>query len=87
MSAAFIDEPLCHIFNVSIEHKYVPELWKIGHIPKSNMFLLNLDDIRPISLLATPSKVFESFIVDSVKEVFVTSFGRNQFAYKIKSYK
>ena len=59
LSAAFIAEPLCHIFNVSIATKCVPNLWKIGHvscIPKATV--PTLDDIRPITLLATPSKIF-----------------------------
>lgn len=60
-----IADPVCHIFNVSFNSGLVPNIWKkanIVPIPKSNPPQSIYDDLRPISLTATLSKLLESLI-------------------------
>lgn len=56
--------PLTHIINCSIEHGTIPDLWKIAKITpipkKAN--IQNIIELRPISLLAVPSKIAEKLI-------------------------
>jgi hypothetical protein len=59
-----IAEPICHIFNFSINNGIVPQLWKTANvvpIPKSQP-LSTTDDLRPISLTPTLSKVLEAIV-------------------------
>nr|CAH7758029.1 unnamed protein product [Callosobruchus chinensis] len=67
---------ITHIINCCIEAGYFPQLWKfslIKPLPKSKS-VLTYDDLRPISLLPTLSKVFERFIYFQLFE-YVTSKG------------
>jgi hypothetical protein len=60
-----IVDPVCHIFNESICSGLVPAAWKRANvvpIPKSNPPQSIHDDLRPISLTATLSKLLESQI-------------------------
>ena len=62
--------------------KYVPHLWKranICPIPKSSP--PRLDALRPISLLATPSKILEKIVLDSIKPLFLEHIDKYQFGY------
>nr|CAH7731451.1 unnamed protein product [Callosobruchus chinensis] len=64
------------VINCCIEAGYFPQLWKfslIKPLPKSKS-VLTYDDLRPISLLPTLSKVFERFIYFQLFE-YVTSKG------------
>jgi hypothetical protein len=82
-AAPFIAEPLCHIFNLSISTKVFPDIWKLAHvicIPKCTNPTLN--DIRPISLLALPSLIFERLVYKSLIETFCSNFGASQFGFK-----
>jgi hypothetical protein len=60
-----VSEPICHIFNASISQGVVPNLWKRANvvpIPKSHPPKSIQDDLRPISLTPTLSKIFESLV-------------------------
>jgi hypothetical protein len=60
-----ISEPICHIFNSSINAGCVPSLWKRANvvpIPKSRPPRSIQDDLRPISLTPTLSKILESLV-------------------------
>jgi len=60
-----LSEPICHIFNASISQGIVPSLWKSANvvpIPKSRPPKSIQDDLRPISLTPTLSKVLESLV-------------------------
>ena len=60
-----VSEPICHIFNASISQGVVPSLWKRANvvpIPKSHPPKSIKDDLRPISLTPTLSKVLESLV-------------------------
>lgn len=61
---------LCHILNCCIEKNVFPDDWKIARIiplPKKRN-ASSLDELRPISILPTLSKVFEKVICAQLKE-------------------
>jgi exonuclease III len=61
----YILDPLCHIFNKSIELGSVPDQFKIAKVTavfKKGGDPFNLNDYRPISLLLIFSKILEKFI-------------------------
>ena len=58
--------PLANIFNASFVQKVFPKLWKefyLAPIPKVEP-CTNPDEIRPIALTSTISKIQESYVVD-----------------------
>ena len=60
-----ISEPLCHIFNYSLQNGVIPSIWKAANvvlIPKCQPPTSLKDDLRPISLTPTLSKVLERLI-------------------------
>jgi hypothetical protein len=60
-----VSEPICHIFNASINAGVVPSLWKRANvvpIPKKRPPKSVKDDLRPISLTPTLSKILESLV-------------------------
>jgi hypothetical protein len=59
-----ISFPLSHLINVSMEHNYIPNEWKLAKIVPlfksgNNQHVTNY---RPISLLPTLSKVLEKVV-------------------------
>lgn len=86
-AAHILAAPLAHIFNLSIRSRKVPDAWKLSHItpvPKSSPPKKN--ELRPISLLPIPAKVFERLILDSgIRDTLVSCFGNNQFGGRPKS--
>ena len=63
-----ISEPLCKIFNYSIQNSTFPSMWK-----KSNVIPIHKkndtkdkQNYRPVSLLCNVSKVFERLIYDKL---------------------
>ena len=63
--STWLAEPVCCIFNTSLRTGIFPRLWKQANVvpvpkvqPPSNIE----SDLRPISLTATLSKLFESFV-------------------------
>ena len=62
-----------------------PEKWKTADvvpIPKTPP--PHIDNLRPISKLPVCSKVFEKFILDSVKERIIRKCGDDQFGFRPK---
>jgi hypothetical protein len=60
-----ISEPLCHIFNYSLQNGVIPSIWKAANVvlvPKCQPPTSVKDDLRPISLTPTLSKVLERLI-------------------------
>ena len=85
-AALVIAEPLTHIFNSSLSNCYFPSIWKRCHvipIPKCNSPGVN--DLRPISLLSLPAKIFEKIVFRLLKPTFNRSFGDLQFGFREKS--
>ena len=84
--AIYLAEPLCHIFNSCLLHGTMPKIWKLADIcalPKTSP--PRIDALRPISLLPSPSKLLEKFILDRVFHHFVKNVDAFQFAYMPKS--
>ena len=80
-AAPIIAAPLAHIINISIQSREFPEIWKqslIVPVPKSHP--PSKSDLRPISLLPTPSKVCEKLVLSTgLSELFRAAFGNLQF--------
>ena len=77
-----ISEPVCHIFNASISKGIMPNLWKKANvvpIPKSHPPKSIQDDLRPISLTPTLSKLLESLIGRWVLTKIASKFDARQF--------
>lgn len=81
--ATALTEPITHIFCLSVESQKIPQQWKVAHvIPVPKRRVVSLNDIRPISLLPIIFKVFESLVVDSIKEELIQSYGPEQFGFR-----
>ena len=78
-----LSDPISNIFNASIRQGVMPRCWKAAYIvpiPKQHPPKSIHDDIRPISLTPTISKVLESFVgrwmLDSIGNQFdIRQFG------------
>lgn len=82
-AADFLCQPLCHIYNQCIQTGKFPSLWKqsiIVPIPKTTP--ATIEQVRPISLLSLPSKIFERVIIRPIKNDMERMFGASQFGYK-----
>lgn len=57
-------DPLCHIFNLCLSKNEFPSLWKTTKIvplhKKGDKF--EITNFRPVAILSTPAKVFESIL-------------------------
>jgi hypothetical protein len=77
-----IADPVCHIFNESFSSGLVPDIWKRANvvpIPKTNPPQSISDDLRPISLTATLSKLLESLIGHRLLPKIVDKLDSKQF--------
>jgi hypothetical protein len=64
--------PLSLIFNLSINSGKFPQLWKKAHvvpIHKSGNKSC-VENYRPVSILSTPTKIFESIVSNSIFSIF-----------------
>lgn len=65
-----LEEPLHHIYNLCLDASYFPDRWKITRvipIPKSDTGS-DVSGFRPVAILSTPAKVFESAVQRSVQQ-------------------
>ena len=63
--APLLSQPLAAIFNASLRQGYLPPIWKSAEVvpvPKVHAPISIHDHLRPISLLPTVAKVFESIV-------------------------
>ena len=63
--APLLSQPLAAIFNASLREGYLPPIWKSAEVvpvPKVHPTISIHNDLRPISLLPTIAKVFESIV-------------------------
>ena len=75
--------PLHHLFNTSLQYSIIPSQWKIHRIIpifKSGAKTV-VSNYRPISLLCTVSKVFESLVFDQVSVFLLDHFSPFQFGF------
>ncbi len=77
-----ITEPVCHIFNASISTGIMPSLWKRANVvprPKVHPPKSIHDDLRPISLTPTLSKLLELLIGRRLLPSIIDKFDSRQF--------
>ena len=77
-----IAEPLCLIFNASIRQGVVPTVWKQANVvavPKIKPPKTVEQDLRPISLTPTISKIFESLVGRWILGTISNKFDKQQF--------
>ena len=80
--ANFLADPVCAIFNSSLRQGDVPKIWKQANvIPVPNIHPPKLveNDLRPISLTATLSKILESFVGGWILEAVSHQLDTNQY--------
>lgn len=77
-----LSDPICSIFNTSVQQGIVPTLWKSANvvpIPKVKPARSIQNDLRPISLTPTLSKLLESFVGEWMLETVSSKFDAKQF--------
>ena len=75
-------EPICYIFSASVSQGMVPSLWKRANvvpIPKLRPPKSVQDDLRPISLTPTLSKILESLVGRWILSKVTNKFDARQF--------
>jgi len=80
--AFILSDPLCCVFNTSIQQGRVPSLWRKANvvpIPKARPPCSVENDLRPISLTPTLSKLLESFVGQWMLESISNKFDPKQF--------
>lgn len=79
-AALFLAKPLCHLFNLCLSKGEFPSYWKqavvvpVPKIPRPT----EIRDLRPISLLSSPSKVFEKALSKQLMSLFRSAAGPDQ---------
>ncbi len=75
LAADFVAEPLTHLFNLTVQTKEIPMIWKSAFV----LPLLKgedpstLNNYRPISNLSLLAKILESLVSDQLKEFLYTT--------------
>lgn len=85
-ASKYLAGPFAHVFNLSILERRFPRKWKHSHvipIPKGSP--PEIGNLRPISLLPVPAKIFERLVLRSVYNSFIENFGHNQFGCRPSS--
>jgi hypothetical protein len=80
--AAILCEPLCAIFNQSLREGHFPSSWKQANvlpIPKTQPPTSIDNDLRPISLTPTISKIFEALVGRHIISAMHGKFDQQQF--------
>ena len=78
----WLAEPICAIYNASLRQGEVPSLWKCANVvpvPKTNPPVTVENDLRPISLTPTLSKIIESFIGKLIFQEIDDKIDKSQF--------
>lgn len=81
-----LSKPLSMIFNICMQTANIPQLWKnadVSPLPKSSPPSLN--NVRPISLLPIPERLFEKYLIKKIGDQFFAHIDSKQFAYRPKS--
>ena len=79
-----VAEPLCYIFNKSLETGVVPDQFKLAKVTpvfKKGGDPTNLSDYRPISLLMIFSKIIEKFVAMNLKSYLCENNIINKFQF------
>lgn len=83
-AAAFaLAEPLATLYDQSLAIGTVPLMWKcatVSAVPKCSA--PSVDDLRPISLLPTPMKILERFVLSVLNSTIFEHYGKDQFGFR-----
>jgi hypothetical protein len=80
--SVWLAEPLCAIFNASVQQGTVPQSWKTANVvplPKVNPPKVISTDLRPISLTSTLSKILESFVGSWIMSTIIEKLDTRQY--------
>ena len=78
-ASVFLAPPLAHIYNTIVQQHHIPSSWKLALVtPIPKVAQPSLEDLRPISLLPTPSKVFERLLANQLMPKFREAAGHRQ---------
>jgi hypothetical protein len=82
-SAHILCDPLSHLFNLSLAECRVPQILKNSVVtPLPKISVPSVSDLRPISLLPIPMKIFETILLKRYKPLFVNSYGPDQYGFR-----
>ena len=82
-AASILAKPLCYLMNLSYQSHVVPNTWiKFDVIPTPKTLPVNIDQLRPISLLPIPMKIFEKLILTANKPSILQNIDDQQFGFK-----
>jgi hypothetical protein len=79
-----LEEPLLHIFNLCLERSYFPKRWKVTRvipIPKGGAGS-EISGFRPVAILSTPAKVFESALQRSIRDQVSAQLSEAQHGFR-----
>ena len=79
-------DPLTALYNQSLATGAVPLMWKcaaISAVPKCSS--PSVDNLQPISLLPTPMKILERFVLQVMKSTIFQHYGENPFGFRPQS--
>ena len=78
--------PICHLISLSVRESVVPTRWKAADVtPVPKKRNPAIEDLRPISILPTVSKVMEKCVLASLKKNLLELYGPLQFGFRPKS--
>ncbi|CAH2089361.1 unnamed protein product [Euphydryas editha] len=79
-----LEEPLLHVFNVCLASTTFPDRWKLTRVVSVPKRLGGPEpgDYRPVALLCTPAKVFDSAIQHSLHEQVRPQLSDAQHGYR-----
>ncbi len=81
--ASQIAAPLAVLYNNSCKQRIFPDMWKNGAIipiPKTNP--PDIKKMRFITLLPTPSKLFEKIVLQNLRSLFNAAYGPQQHGFR-----
>ena len=74
------------MFSLSVEQCSVATQWKSADIiPLLKSATVSIENLRPISLLSNIGKLLEKRVLQSIKDVLISSYGLNQFGFRPNS--
>ena len=81
--AVIISKPLSKIFNLCIAHSIFPNIWKEALIiPIAKTSPIDITNLRPLSLLPLPGKIFEKVILCQIKDTLISHYDNQQFGFR-----
>lgn len=78
--------PICHLISLSVHESVVPARWKAADVtPVPKKKNPSIEQLRPISVLPTVSKIMEKCVLASLENDLLDLYGPLQFGFRPKS--